>query len=166
MPSESPKGIFADINGHKIYFERYGKGNGRPLVLLHGGLNSIQSSFKNRVIPNFVALCNKLVFCSVFTWVGLKNQVGWSDFTLGRQHERSKRRFKFFGPAPTWRSEPCLNQYLASCPGIQLVPANGKRAIAAASTVRATRSSRSKWCTFCLPQARAIVVNSMLSVLR
>ena len=40
----------------------------------------------NRVIPNFVALCNKLVFFLIFTRVGLKNQVGRSDFTLGRQH--------------------------------------------------------------------------------
>jgi hypothetical protein len=32
--------------------------------------------------------------------------------------------------------------------------------------VSATRSSRSRWCTFCLPQARAIVVSSMFSVLR
>ena len=63
-------------------------------------------------------------------------------------------------------AQPCPNQYLPSCPGIQLVPAKGKRAIAAASTVRATRSSRSRWCTFCFPQARAIVVNSMLSVFR
>ena len=36
----------------------------------------------NRVIPNFVALCKKLVFCPIFTGVGLKNQVGRSDFTL------------------------------------------------------------------------------------
>ena len=35
----------------------------------------------NRVIPNFVALCNKLVFCRIFTRVRLKNQVGQSDFT-------------------------------------------------------------------------------------
>ena len=36
----------------------------------------------NRVIPNFVALCNKLVFCPIFTRVGLKNRVGEGDFTL------------------------------------------------------------------------------------
>ena len=36
----------------------------------------------NRVIPNFVALCNKLVFCSIFTRVGLKIQVGEGGFTL------------------------------------------------------------------------------------
>ena len=29
----------------------------------------------NRVIKKFVALCNKLVFCRIFTRVGLKNQV-------------------------------------------------------------------------------------------
>ena len=40
----------------------------------------------NRVIPNFVALCNKLGFCPVFTRVGLKNQVGEGDFTLARQY--------------------------------------------------------------------------------
>lgn len=51
-------------------------------------------------------------------------------------------------------------------PGTQLVPASGRRAIAAASTVNATRSSRSRWCTFCFPQARAMVVSSMLSVFR
>lgn len=46
-PSATPKGQFANINGQKIYYERYGKG--RPLVLLHGGINSIQSSFKNQI---------------------------------------------------------------------------------------------------------------------
>ena len=35
----------------------------------------------NRVIPNFVALCNKLVFCPIFTQPKLKNQVGEGDFT-------------------------------------------------------------------------------------
>jgi len=46
-PRATPKGQFANINGQKIYYERYGKG--RPLVLLHGGINSIQSSFKNQI---------------------------------------------------------------------------------------------------------------------
>jgi len=41
------KGQFAVINGHKIYYERFGKG--RPLVLLHGGINSIESSFKYQI---------------------------------------------------------------------------------------------------------------------
>ena len=35
----------------------------------------------NRVIPNFVALCNKLVFCPIFTQPKVKNQVDRSDFT-------------------------------------------------------------------------------------
>ena len=35
----------------------------------------------NRVIPNFVALCNKLVFRPIFTRVGLKKQVGEGGFT-------------------------------------------------------------------------------------
>ena len=30
----------------------------------------------NRVIPNFVALCKKLVFCPIFTQPKVKNQVG------------------------------------------------------------------------------------------
>ena len=37
----------------------------------------------NRVILNFVALCNKLVFCPIFTQPKLKNQVGEGDFTWG-----------------------------------------------------------------------------------
>jgi len=45
-------------------------------------------------------------------------------------------------------------------PGIQSVPASGRRAIAAASSVSATRSSRSRWCTSDLPQARASVTVS------
>lgn len=36
----------------------------------------------NRVIPNFVALCNKQVFCLIFTRSEVKNQVGEVDFTL------------------------------------------------------------------------------------
>src|SRR5438045_8540582 len=53
-----------------------------------------------------------------------------------------------------------------SLPGIQFVPASGTPAIAAASTVRATRSSRSRWCTFDLPQARASVAISIVSTWR
>ena len=51
-------------------------------------------------------------------------------------------------------------------PGIQSVPANGTRAIAAASMVTATRSSGSRWHTWALPQARAIVWASMVSTRR
>jgi len=47
IQSESQKGKLVEINGQKIYYERYGKG--KPLVLLHGGINSIQSSFKNQI---------------------------------------------------------------------------------------------------------------------
>ena len=51
-------------------------------------------------------------------------------------------------------------------PGIQLVPASGTRAIAAASTVSATRSSGSRLCTCDLPHARASVWVSSVSVRR
>ena len=61
---------------------------------------------------------------------------------------------------PTWRTPP---DYV---PGIQLVPASGTFAIAAASTVSATKSSGSRWCTFDLPQARANVVTSMSKTCR
>ena len=47
IQSKSSKGELVEINGQKIYYERYG--NGKPLVLLHGGINSIQSSFKNQI---------------------------------------------------------------------------------------------------------------------
>jgi pimeloyl-ACP methyl ester carboxylesterase len=47
VSAEAPKGQFADINGHKMYYERYGQG--RPLVLLHGGANSIKASFENQI---------------------------------------------------------------------------------------------------------------------
>lgn len=49
-------------------------------------------------------------------------------------------------------------------PGIQSVPARGSLAMAAASTVSATRSSRSRWWTLDLPHALATVVNSMVRV--
>src|SRR5262249_49345637 len=51
-------------------------------------------------------------------------------------------------------------------PGIQLVPANGTRAIAAASIVSATRSSGSRLWTWDLPHARARVWASSVSVRR
>ena len=51
-------------------------------------------------------------------------------------------------------------------PGIQPVPASGTRAMAAASTVRATRSSGSRWCTPDLPHARARAVTSMVMARR
>jgi hypothetical protein len=54
----------------------------------------------------------------------------------------------------------------ALCPGIQLVPASGTRAIAAASMVRATRSSGSRLWRCDLPHARASVCASRVSVRR
>jgi hypothetical protein len=55
-----------------------------------------------------------------------------------------------------WGHVPKLDQAVET-PGIQFVPARGTRAIAAASTVSATRSSGSRLCTWDLPQARASV---------
>src|ERR1700730_16453144 len=52
------------------------------------------------------------------------------------------------------------------CPGIQSVPARGTWAMAAASTVSATRSSGSRLWTLDLPQARASAAISMAIVLR
>lgn len=43
---------YADVNGLKIYYEVYGQG--KPLVLIHGGGSTIQSSFE-KVIPLFAA---------------------------------------------------------------------------------------------------------------
>ena len=51
-------------------------------------------------------------------------------------------------------------------PGIHDVPASGTRAIAAASTVSATRSSGSRWRRCALPQARARVCASIVRTLR
>lgn len=44
------KSCYADVNGLKMYYEIYGQG--KPLVLIHGGGSTIQSSFE-RVIPLF-----------------------------------------------------------------------------------------------------------------
>ncbi len=48
---------YADVNGLKMYYEIYGKGN--PLVLIHGGGSTIQSTF-GRVIP-LLAKSRKLI---------------------------------------------------------------------------------------------------------
>ena len=55
---------------------------------------------------------------------------------------------------------------LPFAPGIQSVPASGTFAIAAASTVSATRSSGSRLWTWDLPQARASVCASRVSTRR
>jgi pimeloyl-ACP methyl ester carboxylesterase len=44
------KGIYASVNGLRMYYETHG--SGRPLVLLHGGLNTIETSF-GPVLPYF-----------------------------------------------------------------------------------------------------------------
>jgi pimeloyl-ACP methyl ester carboxylesterase len=40
---DNPKGAFADINGLRLYYEIHG--SGRPLVLLHGGVLTIDFMF-------------------------------------------------------------------------------------------------------------------------
>ena len=56
--------------------------------------------------------------------------------------------------------------YAGGSPGIQFVPASGTFAIAAASTVSATRSSGSRLWTLDLPHARARAVSSIVIALR
>ncbi len=46
--SMSPKTGYSDVNGLKMYYEIYGEGE--PLVLIHGGGSTIQTSF-GRIIP-------------------------------------------------------------------------------------------------------------------
>ncbi len=47
-PGTATSGAYATVNGMRMYYETYGKGE--PLVLIHGGGSTIQSSF-GRVIP-------------------------------------------------------------------------------------------------------------------
>ena len=61
------------------------------------------------------------------------------------------------------RQACCAARVTSRLPGIQFVPASGTRAMAAASTVSATRSSGSRLCTWLLPQARAMVCASSVS---
>ncbi|MGH2624875.1 MAG: alpha/beta fold hydrolase, partial [Sphingobacterium sp.] len=42
---------YSEVNGIKMYYEIYGEG--KPLVLIHGGGSTIQSNF-GQVIPMFV----------------------------------------------------------------------------------------------------------------
>jgi pimeloyl-ACP methyl ester carboxylesterase len=49
MNKES-KGSYAWVNGLRLYYEIHG--SGRPLVLLHGGLSTIETSF-SKVLPTF-----------------------------------------------------------------------------------------------------------------
>ena len=40
-------GEYADVNGLRMYYELHGQG--RPVVLLHGGMNTIQTSFAKQI---------------------------------------------------------------------------------------------------------------------
>ncbi len=82
---------------------------------------------------------------------------------------RSQARSRAPVPARARRrplAGPCGCLGPVALPGIQLVPASGTRAIAAASTVSATRSSGSRLWTCDLPQARASVCASSVSTRR
>ncbi|PWB63763.1 MAG: alpha/beta hydrolase [Deltaproteobacteria bacterium] len=57
------KSGYAPVNGLKMYYEIYGAPNGRtpPLVLLHGGGSTIETSFGN-VLPTFEKTRRVIVF--------------------------------------------------------------------------------------------------------
>lgn len=50
MNPSNPSGSFADVNELKMYYEIHGRG--RPLVLIHGGGSTIESTF-GRILPVF-----------------------------------------------------------------------------------------------------------------
>jgi len=51
--NQAPEGShWTQVNGHRLYYERYGAG--RPMVLLHGGGESVRDSL-GAVLPFFVA---------------------------------------------------------------------------------------------------------------
>ena len=52
MPTSTPQTGYAPVNGLQMYYEIHG--TGEPLVLLHGGLTTIDASF-GQVIPTFAA---------------------------------------------------------------------------------------------------------------
>ena len=70
------------------------------------------------------------------------------------------------GDAAGRQLRPSNHDHRSPRPGIQPVPARGTPAIAAASMVRATRSSRSRLWTSDLPHARARVVSSIVMARR
>jgi pimeloyl-ACP methyl ester carboxylesterase len=51
---------YAAVNGLKMYYEVHGEGAGRPLVLLHGGVLTIELSF-GAVLPALAAGCRVIV---------------------------------------------------------------------------------------------------------
>ena len=49
-PRQTPPGQYAQVNGLNLYYELHG--SGRPLVLLHGGGSTIETSY-GRILPHF-----------------------------------------------------------------------------------------------------------------
>lgn len=47
--AQPPRGQYAAVNGLNLYYEQHG--NGRPLVLLHGGGSTLESTF-GRILPH------------------------------------------------------------------------------------------------------------------
>ena len=48
--AEQGRGAYADVNGIRMYYEKYGPERGVPLVLLHGGGSTIDVTF-GRILP-------------------------------------------------------------------------------------------------------------------
>jgi len=51
-PRQTPPGQYAQVNGLNLYYELHG--NGMPLVLLHGGGSTIETSY-GRILPQLAA---------------------------------------------------------------------------------------------------------------
>jgi len=47
-------GNYANVDGHRIYYERHGRGAGMPIVLLHGGAMAIPTAWGD-ILPRFAA---------------------------------------------------------------------------------------------------------------